>query len=801
MAAQADNSAPRRLALLIATSDYNDPALRQLRAPGRDASDLAEVLGIPQIGGFIVQTLINARYGELLEAIEEFCADRRPDDQLLIYMSCHGVLDDRGRLYYAATDTRRQRTAATAVAAAWLNERLEDCRARSQIVILDCCHSGAFAKGLKGQADLALEQRFKPHGRGRIVLTASRGTEYSFEGDQLSGEGVRSVFTQAIVDGLRTGDADRDKDGLITVTDIYHYVYERVRAVEPRQTPELWTYGAEGKVLLAYSVRGAIIEPVPLPEDLYFMLQSPRPRVRETAVAELAELLDAARPGLALSARHALRQISDEDIPRVAVIARMALEASTGTAAREVSRELADRDQRERGRHEAREAARRQAEEQAQREVRSAVGQQAETLGRQDAVRGKAESPSQPGSDLTSAPEPGSGREIPRASSSPRARGAIPRRLLIVASAGIAAIGVLAVVFFVFVTHHPSGASNTSATAKVRWSRSTGGAVVQSSPAVAEGIVYLGSDDGKVYALDAATGHFRWSRTAGSLVDSSPAVAGGVVYVGSGLDNEMYALDAATGHLRWSYPTGGTVDARPALAGGVVYVGSDDGKVYALDAATGQFHWSYDTGNAVEPKPTVADGVVYVGGNDGKVYALDAATGHFRWSYPTRNTVNSSPTVAGGVVYVGSDDGKVYALDAATGHFRWSYPTGGPVDSTPAVTGGVVYVDSLDGKTYALDTATGHFRWSYPTGNTVNGAPSGFVNTYESSPVVAGGTVYIGSDDGKLYALDAATGHSRWSYLTGGPVESSPVVAGGTVYIGSDDGKVYALDAAGSGVS
>ena len=95
--------AHRRLALLIATSEYSDPALRQLRAPGRDASDLAEVLADPQIGRFAVQTLINARCGELQETIEEFCADRRLDDQLLIYLSCHGVLDDRGRLYYAAS--------------------------------------------------------------------------------------------------------------------------------------------------------------------------------------------------------------------------------------------------------------------------------------------------------------------------------------------------------------------------------------------------------------------------------------------------------------------------------------------------------------------------------------------------------------------------------------------------------------------------------------------------------------------------------------------------------------------------
>jgi tetratricopeptide (TPR) repeat protein len=362
MPGQAD-PAHRRLALLIATSDYTDPALRQLRAPGRDASDLAEVLGNPQIGGFAVQTLINARCGELLEAIEEFFDDRSPDDQLLIYLSCHGVLDDRGRLWYAATDTRRLRTAATAVGSAWLNDRLEDCRARSQIVILDCCHSGAFASGAKGGAELALEQRFRPTGRGRVVLTASRGTEYSFEGDQASGEGVRSVFTQAIVDGLRNGDADLNKDGLITVTDIYHHVYERVRAAEQRQTPELWTYGAEGDVLLAYSVRGAVIEPAALPEDLRVTLESPRPRIRETAVAELAELADGARPGLALSARQALQQISDEDIPRVAAIARVALEAPQGTAAREVSRELADREQRERARQEAERAAAEEAEE------------------------------------------------------------------------------------------------------------------------------------------------------------------------------------------------------------------------------------------------------------------------------------------------------------------------------------------------------------------------------------------------------------------------------------------------------
>jgi hypothetical protein len=377
---------PSRVALLMATSDYNDPGLRQLRAPGRDAGDLAEVLRSPQIGGFSVQTLINARCGELLEAIEGFCADRRLDDQLLIYLSCHGVLDDRGRLYYAATDTRRERTAATAIAAAWLNDRLEDCRARSQIVILDCCHSGAFASGAKGPSDLALEERFKPHGRGRVVLTASRGTEYSFEGDHPSGVGMQSIFTQAIVDGLRTGDADRDKDGRITVSEIYQHAYDRVRAVEPRQTPELWTYGTEGDVLLAYSVRGAIIEPVPLPEDLRLTLESPRPRIRETAVAELAQLLDTARTGLVMSARQTLQQISDEDIPRVAAVARLALKAPQGSAAREVGHELAERDRRTRIHQEAERVARQRTEEQTRQEAERVARQKTEEQAGQEAT-------------------------------------------------------------------------------------------------------------------------------------------------------------------------------------------------------------------------------------------------------------------------------------------------------------------------------------------------------------------------------------------------------------------------------
>jgi outer membrane protein assembly factor BamB len=194
-----------------------------------------------------------------------------------------------------------------------------------------------------------------------------------------------------------------------------------------------------------------------------------------------------------------------------------------------------------------------------------------------------------------------------------------------------------------------------------------------------------------------------WSYTTGSYVESSPAVVGGVVFVGS-WDSKVYALNASSGALIWSYKTGGYLYSSPAVAGGVVYVGSNDDKVYALNATTGKLVWKYPTGGVVESSPVVVGGVVYVGSWDSYVYALDAAKGTLVWRYLTGGPiVHSSPAVVGGgVVYIGSTDDKVYALDAAKGTPVWSYTTGSVVDSSPVVVGGVVYVGSWDDKVYAI---------------------------------------------------------------------------------------------------
>jgi hypothetical protein len=322
--------AERRLALVVATSTYIDSALRQLRAPAQDAADFSSVLADPGIGGFTVTQVINSSAQEIRLAIDEFVTDRQPDDLLVIYLSCHGLVDARRRLYFAAADTLKHRLAATGVESEWLLDQLEDCRARRQVVILDCCFSGAFARGAKGDTDLDLGARFHGHGRGRVILTASRGTEYSFEGDPVPGSVVESgsVFTSALVKGIRTGDADRDHDGYISVDEAYRYTYDTVRAANANQTPQLWAYGAEGHILLARNPSGGKLAPSALPESIRAALDNPHPAIRLGAVTLLGEWLTGDDLDQALLARETLQHIADNDIRRVAKAARELLETA-----------------------------------------------------------------------------------------------------------------------------------------------------------------------------------------------------------------------------------------------------------------------------------------------------------------------------------------------------------------------------------------------------------------------------------------------------------------------------------------
>ena len=319
-----------RSALIVASDDYADPGLRRLRAPASDAQALAGVLRDPEIGGFQVRTLLNAPAHEVNLAVEEFFADRRPDDLLLLHLSCHGVKDEGGELYFAASNTLLRRLGATAVAAEFVNRRMSRSRSRRIVLLLDCCYAGAFERGMTARAGSGVGIQEQLGGRGRAVITASSAMEYAFEGDELadSRELAPSVFTSALVDGLRTGEADRDQDGLVALDELYDYVYDKVRAVTPNQTPGKWAFGVQGELVIARRARPVTV-PAPLPAELQEAIDSPFAAVRAAAVQELTRLVRGRHAGLALAARQTLQRLVNDDSRTVATAATEALREQT----------------------------------------------------------------------------------------------------------------------------------------------------------------------------------------------------------------------------------------------------------------------------------------------------------------------------------------------------------------------------------------------------------------------------------------------------------------------------------------
>jgi outer membrane protein assembly factor BamB len=264
-----------------------------------------------------------------------------------------------------------------------------------------------------------------------------------------------------------------------------------------------------------------------------------------------------------------------------------------------------------------------------------------------------------------------------------------------------------------------------------------------------------------VYALNAASGSQIWSFGTGGSVFPSPAVVDGVVYVGSAT-GYMYALSAVDGSPLWSYCTGGAIFSSPAVVDGVVYFGSQDQNLYALNASDGSQVWSFATGGFIDTSPVVANGVVYFGSRDGYVYAVNAANGVQLWSFRALHGnygsyYYSTPAVANGVLYVGSYDSYIYALNATDGSVFWEFRTGGYIFSSPVVAGSVVYVGSFDGAFYALNASKGGKIWSHQTGNQIR-----------SSPAIVNGVAYIGSGDGYLYAFYSPNAQPATSYEISG---------------------------------
>jgi outer membrane protein assembly factor BamB len=339
------------------------------------------------------------------------------------------------------------------------------------------------------------------------------------------------------------------------------------------------------------------------------------------------------------------------------------------------------------------------------------------------------------------------------------------------------------------------------------WVAETGGPV-RSSAAIADNTVYVGSDDGYLYALSLETGELRWSYRIGSRVASSPAVALGRIFVGAD-DGAVYCFDANAdkrlseqriGRQLWRYRTGGAVVGSPLVtASGLVVVGSEDGALYALDAKSARLVWSYPTAGAITTSPVKSEAplavvspqdsttskrdIVYCGSEDGSLYAFGERTGTLLWRVSTGAPIGSTPTVHARKVLVANQDGRVLALDGASGKEIWAQSLGGDVRGSLTIADDQTIVPQFSGRLTGLDLATGAPTWA-----------SELPGPIESTPAaVSGKSLFLGCMDGSLYSVNRRTGQVVWDAPTGAAITASPAAAHSMLVCGSHDGAVYAF--------
>ena len=303
---------------------------------------------------------------------------------------------------------------------------------------------------------------------------------------------------------------------------------------------------------------------------------------------------------------------------------------------------------------------------------------------------------------------------------------------------------------------------------------------VRGTPLVEGGVLYVGSYDNNLYAINVSDGKMLWKYPAEGGLVSKPVLHEGMIYFGSE-DKNLYAISARTGKLSWTYPTNGPIRTSPVLMEGHLLIGSDDGFLQAVNLISARPIWKFDAGDAVRSTPCILNDFVYFGCENGDLNCVDMG-GVLRWRFNAKRSITSSPCAWKGGVYVASLDGTFYALDAKSGWAIWRFRMGKGSVSSPCLAENSLFIGSADGNIYCIELATARESWRYKTEHQVSG-----------SPAIYKDAVYCGSADGYLYCLEYRSGRLRWKFGTGAPITGTPVIANGMIYFGSMDHKVYAL--------
>ncbi len=307
---------------------------------------------------------------------------------------------------------------------------------------------------------------------------------------------------------------------------------------------------------------------------------------------------------------------------------------------------------------------------------------------------------------------------------------------------------------------------------------------IEGGAVIVNGMVYFGSYDQKLYALDLKTGKEKWSTKLGPM-KAPPAVRKDRIYVGD-VDGKFYALELKTGKMLWKFEADDQITASPNFDGENILIPSHDSTLYCLDQE-GKKVWDFRTDGPIFGSVPIANGLTFAAGCDSNMHAIDVKTGKKKFSVDLKGQTGASAAVVGNTLYVGTMTNQVLAVDLVKEKIEWEFEAPKRKQgfyASPAVTDDLVLIGSRDSKVWAIERKTGKAAWDFQTERRV-----------DSSPLVVGDRVFVGSSDENFYILDLKTGKNLQTILVDSPVVCPPAAVDGYVIFGTEKGTLYCLGA------
>jgi outer membrane protein assembly factor BamB len=312
------------------------------------------------------------------------------------------------------------------------------------------------------------------------------------------------------------------------------------------------------------------------------------------------------------------------------------------------------------------------------------------------------------------------------------------------------------------------------------WVFKTPGGGGLSFPVIYDGVIYVGSRDHHLYAIDSKTGLEKWKFKAENTV-YSPVIVNGIAYVDSS-DNHLYAINCANGIEKWRFKTNSEISGIPLVQHNIVYFSCEDHYLYAVEITTGKEKWKFKAGDRINLSSAIYDNIIYFGCADHKLYAVNLTTGQEKWIFKASGTIGPT-AVYNGIVYFGDTNGFFYAVDTRTIQEKWKLALGyDRAIHPPAITDDTVYFGASH-QLYAVDRETGKERWKFRTPQLIKSA----VN------ISSNNIVHFGCEDMYIYALDRHTGKEKWKFKTNGEKPRGPVFAENKAFFSGAEGYLYAI--------